>query len=70
MLLLLFIFFPLFYLPVATWSSWARDHICATVVTYKAAVAISRSLTHCAELGIEPASQGSIDATDPIAPQQ
>ena len=30
----------------------------------------ARSLTHCARPGIEPASQGSQDATDPIAPQQ
>ena len=28
------------------------------------------SLTHCAGLGIEPASQGSQDTADPIAPQQ
>ena len=28
------------------------------------------SLTHCAELGIEPTSQSSQDAADPIAPQQ
>ena len=28
------------------------------------------SLTHCAELGIEPASQCSRDTSDPIAPQQ
>jgi len=30
----------------------------------------TRSLTHCAGLGIEPASQGSHDAADPVVPQQ
>ena len=29
----------------------------------------ARSLTHCAESGIKPASQHSQDAADPIAPQ-
>ena len=29
-----------------------------------------RSLTHCARPGIEPTSQGSQDAADPIAPQR
>ena len=29
-----------------------------------------RSLTHCARLGIEPASQRSQDAADPVVPQQ
>ena len=29
-----------------------------------------RSLTHCARLRIEPASQHSQDTSDPIAPQQ
>ena len=30
----------------------------------------ARSLTHCAGLGIEPASQDSQDAADPVAPWQ
>ena len=30
----------------------------------------ARSLTHCAGLGIEPASQQSQDTTDPVAPQR
>ena len=29
----------------------------------------TRSLTHCARLGIKPVSQGSRDTTDPFAPQ-
>ena len=30
----------------------------------------TRSLTHCAQLGIQPVSQQSQDAINPVAPQQ
>ena len=59
-------FFFLFCLPHSIWSSWARDHIWATVASYATAVATTRSLTHWAELG----AQHSRDATNPTVPQQ
>ena len=57
--------FPLFlsWPPLSIWSSQARDQI-------RAAVATPDPLTHCAGLGIEPASWCCRDATNPGAPQQ
>ena len=60
-------FFFLFWLPHGTWSSWARDHIPAAVVT---SAATPDPLSHCAGLEIEPASQCSRDTTNPIVLQQ
>ena len=45
-----------FWLPCGIWSSKARDRIRATVVSYPTAAATPDPLTHCARLGIEPAS--------------
>ena len=41
--------------PCGIWSSWARDQILATVVTYTAAAAMQDPLTHSAVPGMEPA---------------
>ena len=58
------IYFFLFWPLHSIWSSHARDQIQVTVVTYAAGAAGS-----CAWQGIEPASQCSRDATDPLVPQ-
>ena len=50
-------FFFLFWLPCSIWSSWAR---CSCHLSCSCSNA--GSLTHCAGLGIEPASQHSRDA--------
>ena len=57
--------FPLFFfwLPHGTWRSWARDQNLSGISN-------TGSLTHCARLGIEPASQCSRDTTNPTVPQQ
>ena len=49
-------------------SSWARDLIQATVVTYTAAAATLDPLTRCAWPGMEPASWSRGDDIDPPAP--
>ena len=51
------------------WSSCARNHIQAVVVTYTTAAAMPDPLTHCAGLGIEFISWCSRGATDPLVPQ-
>ena len=56
-------------LPRGIWSSQARDQTRAAAVTQAAAVAAPDPLTHCAGLGIKPASWCCRDAADPIAPQ-
>ena len=43
--------------PRCTWSSWARDQIQSTVVTYAAAVATRDPSPHSVGPGIEHASQ-------------
>ena len=48
----LFVCFLLGVLPHSVWSSWARDQIQTTVVTYTTATAMTDPLTHCAGLGI------------------
>ena len=58
------------YIPHSIWSSWARDQIWGTVVTYLAAAAVLDPLTHCAGPGIKPASWSCRDAIDPVAPQE
>ena len=52
---LILIFF-LFWQPHGMWSSWARDQIWASVVTYAAALATRDSLTHGSGPRIEPVS--------------
>ena len=51
-------------------SSWARDQIQAAVATCAAAVAMLDPLTHCAGLGIKPASWHCGDTANPIVSQQ
>ena len=51
-------FSPPFLTAHGICSSWARDLILATVVTYTTALAVLDSLTHCR------------DAVNPFAPQQ
>ena len=60
---------PFVWLPCSIWGSQARarDQIWAAVLTY--AEAAARALTYCAGLGMEPASQGSRDAANPIVLQ-
>ena len=48
----------------------ARDQIQAAAASYTTAAAVLNPLTHCARLGIEPASLCSRDIADPAAPQQ
>jgi len=55
---------------MGVWSSWARDQIRDSVVTYAAAAATQDPLTHCAKPGIELASWQCRDSTDPVAPWQ
>ena len=59
-----FLFWPL----VAYGGSRARDQIPAPAVT--CSCGSQDPLTHCADLGIEPASSCSSDATDPVASQR
>ena len=47
----------------------ARDQIGAAVVTYATSCSNAELLTPYARLGIEPVSQCSIEATNPVAPQ-
>ena len=54
-IVLTFFFFFLFWLPSGIWSSWARDQIPATVVTYHRKCGNTRSLTRCAWRGIKSA---------------
>lgn len=63
------IFFLIFWLPLGIGSSWARDRIRATVVTYTEALAMPDPLSHCAGLGIESASWCCRDAANSIGPQ-
>ena len=67
--LVLFCFFFSFFswLPYGTWSSWARDQI---NLWGNYSNAGSGSLTHCASWGMEPVTQCSRDATNPVVPQQ
>ena len=64
-----FFFFFFFWLPSGTWVSGPGNQIQAAVATYAAAVGNTGSLTHCARLGIKPASQWFRDTADPAAPQ-
>ena len=56
--------------PVGIETFWASGQIWAAVVTYTIATLMLASLTHCATLGIKPASWYCSDATHPIAPEQ
>ena len=47
----------------------AGDQIPATAVARPAAAAMSDPLIHCARPGIKPASLGSGDGANPVAPQ-
>lgn len=61
----------IFWLPSSVWISQARNKIRAAVAIYTAvAKNPESSLTPCAGLGIEPASQHFGDTVDPAAPQQ
>ena len=66
--LIFFHFF--FWLPHDIWNSrdQASDPSCRCNPHYSCGNA--RSLTYCAQLGIEPATQCSRDAANPIVPQQ
>ena len=56
--------------PCHMWSARARHQIQAAVAQLHFSCGDTRSLTHCVGPGIEPVSQGSRDAADPIAPQR
>ena len=57
-----------FWPPHGIWGSWARNQIQAAVAAYAEVTATSDPLTHCARLGIEPASWHHRDAADSVAP--
>ena len=63
-LFFLFLFWP----PLGTLSSPARDQIQATVAVNATAVARPDPLTHCARLRIKPASWHYRDAADSVVP--
>ena len=65
-----FFFFFSFFGHSAESHSQARDQIQTKVVTYATAAAALDALTHCARLGIQPASWHCRDATDPTEPKQ
>ena len=48
----------------------SKDQIQATVVIHTSATAMLDPLTHCAGLGIEPASWYGRDAANPLEPQR
>ena len=50
------VFFSFFWLPHGIWSSQARDHVWAVVVTYATATATLDPLTHFPGPGTEPVS--------------
>ena len=56
----------LFFFGCPTKNSQARDQIQAAAAAYTAPVVTLGPLTHCAMLGIEPASWCCRDNTDPI----
>lgn len=67
----LFLSFFFFWLPLGLWSFRARDqrsHL-SLGLELSHSRGTASSLTHRAGLGVEPASQGSQVAADPVAPQ-
>jgi len=58
--------FFLFWPPHGIWSSWARDHIWATVATYTSAVVMPDPLTHHAGPGIRAVCWHCRDAAHPV----
>jgi len=63
-------FFFLFGPPHSMWSSRARDQTWATVVICSTAAAMPDPLTHCARLGIKPASWHCRESVNPDVPQR